>query len=334
MFKRVLVPLDRSPESEEALESAVTIALAADAALDVVVVREDALFTELPYPVPVISRSADEEYLRTIAKRASLTGFTSTTYSVLDGNPADAICAEAKRTGTDLIVMTSHFRTGLARVWAGSVSDRIVRNSGLPVLMVRVAHHPKTDPLRPAGFQRILVALDGSAAASAILPSVRALALCNRAEVLLLRVIQPPTIAMSSLSASGTVAQMGLAMSHEDFAVVERATQHLLSEASDELDTAAAALRADGITNVSWFVEKADAVDESIIAFAKGHSIDLIALTTRGGGASRLVLGSVADAMLRDCTLPVLLQCPSRNLSDQPHVSASAVEGQLPGLVA
>lgn len=334
MFKRLLVPLDRSPESEEALESAIAIALAANAAMSIVVVRENTLATDLPFPLPPVARSVDEAYLQEVAKRASLAGLTGTSCTVLDGNPADEICVEANRTGADLIVMTSHFRTGISRVWAGSVSDKVVRDSGLPVLLIRVAHRPKSEVLRPVAWKRILVPLDGSAAASAVLPSVRALALRAPAEVLLLRLIRPHTVGMSFLSMPGTIAQMEIATSQEDFAVAERATKQLVSEASDEMDHTAASLRADGVTSVSWYVDQSDTVARSIVEFANNHSIDLVAMTTRGRGASRLVVGSVTDAILRDCTLPVLLQCPSRALADQPHVTASAMECQLPGLVA
>lgn len=334
MFKHLLVPVDRSRASEESLEYAVSIALAADATLELVLVRERPLATELPYPTQLNDQSGDEEYLHQLAKRALLAGLSNTSYTVLDGGPAEAVCAHAKRTGADFIVMTSHFRTGIARAWAGSVADQVVRGSEIPVLMIRVAHRPPTPILMPVGFQRILVPLDGSAAAAAVLPSVRALATCTRAEVLLLRIVQPATLAMSTLSTPGSVAQMSMAPTQADFDVVAQATKQLLQDASDELDSVAAQLRAEGLYRVSWHVEIDDRISDGITAFAAARDVSLIAMSTRGRGASRVVLGSVADAVLRTTGLPVLLECPLQTLAAHPHLTDAGMECQLPGLVA
>jgi nucleotide-binding universal stress UspA family protein len=56
------------------------------------------------------------------------------------GDPADVICRTAERLGSDVIVVGSHGRTGLGRLFLGSVSEHVVRHAPCPVLVVR---HPR-----------------------------------------------------------------------------------------------------------------------------------------------------------------------------------------------
>jgi nucleotide-binding universal stress UspA family protein len=69
---------------------------------------------------------------------------------------------------------------------------------------------------------------------------------------------------------------------------------------------------------------------EAIAEFARSHNIDCIAMTTHGRGASRLLLGSVADKVLRGSGVPVLLRRPVGIVED--YLSATDVADQLPAL--
>ncbi|MGO9874567.1 MAG: universal stress protein [Acidimicrobiia bacterium] len=55
------------------------------------------------------------------------------------GEPAEAICRTADRLGVDVVVVGSHGRTGLGRLWHGSVSEHVVRHARCPVLVVHAA---------------------------------------------------------------------------------------------------------------------------------------------------------------------------------------------------
>lgn len=332
MFKRLLLPLDGSPESEEALDAAVSIALAADALLDLVLVRQSPTAMELPFPIPVSNRATDEIYLKDIQLRATRAGLTRTRTFVTEGDPSEKICETAKTESCDLIVMTSRFKTGVARVWKGSVADSVMRHSHVPVLLMRASHRPSLNMPDAVRFNRILLLLDGSASAASMIPTVRELAACNRAEIVLLRVVQRPALAGIASATAGSVAAGGFAIPDVDPELSEEAARHQVSEASEELDRTASQLRHDGCTNVSWYVELGDTIPETILAFAAAHKIDLIAMTTNGRNASRLVVGSVADGVLRDSSLPVLLRCANRKLTQLPHVPSECLECQLPGL--
>jgi Universal stress protein UspA and related nucleotide-binding proteins len=133
MFSKILVPLDRSPFSEQALGPATAIARASGAALDLVMVHE-------PRPLagaPDVAWHAEEidsenEYLADIAVSLGTSASISVTHAVMPGQTIPAICKRSREVNADLIVMTTHGRTGINRAWIGSVADGVLRRSGVP----------------------------------------------------------------------------------------------------------------------------------------------------------------------------------------------------------
>lgn len=105
---------------------------------------------------------------------------------VRTGPPTDAILEVALTFGIDLIVMSTHARTGIARWFLGSLSDAVLRRSQLPVLLVRSGILERSERIR-----RILVPLTGAPESRAILSAVKPLAVRVNAEILLLEVVDP-----------------------------------------------------------------------------------------------------------------------------------------------
>ncbi len=136
-------------------------------------------------------------------------------------------------------------------------------------------------------YSRILVPLDGSTPAEAILPDVLELATLHRAEVMLLRV----------------------ALAHRFPGVNQTDAQvHAVEEAETYLADVERRVAAGGI-KVSRAVRYGQAAEE-ILDHAQSRSADLIAMSTHGrSGIRRWVLGSVAEAVLRAAPVPVLLLC-------------------------
>jgi|SRR5579862_7620287 len=102
------------------------------------------------------------------------------------GDPADAILEVALMFNINLIVMSTHARTGIARWFLGSISDAVLQRSQLPVLLVRKGIRP-----RPERLRRILVPLTGAPESRAILSLVKPLAVRVNAEILLIEVVDP-----------------------------------------------------------------------------------------------------------------------------------------------
>ena len=146
-------------------------------------------------------------------------------------------------------------------------------------------------PLR--GFERILVALDGSARAERVLPYVEALAERFGAELTLLRAslaAMPPSVAVVG----------------PDVIPGAHTTRAEREEARVYLEAIAARLRGRGLS-VAMAQPGLPAVG-AILRYARTKRVDLIAMTTHGRGlAGRLLHGSVADEVLRKAPCPVLL---------------------------
>jgi nucleotide-binding universal stress UspA family protein len=233
---------------------------------------------------------------------------------VLRGEAVDTICTRAREIDADLIVMTSHGRTGLSRAWLGSVADGVLRHSAIPVLMLRPVES-KTDRLAAHHlFKHILVPLDGSALAADILSSAAALARCDGARVTLLRVVQPvPLMAVD----------VDMAFTYPPFVQDDEATGQLVDEAKQQLDEVSRRLGDETGISAGAHVVVAGHVAQAILDFASGHAVDVIAMSTHGRGASRFFVGSVADKVLRASGLPMLLHRPTgvRETVDAPQAS-------------
>jgi nucleotide-binding universal stress UspA family protein len=149
-IRRVLVALDGSPFSEEAVAPAVDLARATGArvALLEVVTRHSAL-VRLLHPAERTAGSA-ERALRAVAERIPPELGPVETRVLEHASAPGGILAEA-RGGADVVVMATHGRGGLRRMLLGSVAETVVRSAPVPVLVFRPhgvgAHAPATDPV-------------------------------------------------------------------------------------------------------------------------------------------------------------------------------------------
>jgi len=149
MYKKILVPLDGSKLAECALPHAEELAKCCDTEKVILVSVTERIqgYSALadsnqltgrrivPEAVGKKEKQA-QRYLGRIAKAMEAKGIKVDT-EVLLGDPAGEIVIYAKHPGCDLIVMSSHGRSGISRWTQGSVTDRVFRGSPVPVLMVR-----------------------------------------------------------------------------------------------------------------------------------------------------------------------------------------------------
>ena len=149
-IKRILAPTDFSPAGQGALDEAMGLARTLGASVTLLNVYE------LPQPIPdagvaygpdvidALAAAAREQLERTRAEllRASAGGpAIDIDIQAMLGNAHEEIVAAARRGGYDLVVMGTHGRTGLKHLLLGSVAERVVRMSPVPVLTV----HPAAD---------------------------------------------------------------------------------------------------------------------------------------------------------------------------------------------
>jgi nucleotide-binding universal stress UspA family protein len=301
MYRAILVPLDGSAFGEQALPVALSIARRAGATVRLahVHVAERSPFVDrLALPgdaVDLQARAAERAYLDRHAQWVAASQDIPIDVVLLDGPVAAALGDHAQAAGVDLIVMSTHGRGALGRVWLGSVAAALVRQAPAPILLVR-PQKALTGPAHEPVFRHMLVPLDGSPLAEQALEPAITLGTLFQARYTLLQALDP-------LIAEHTHPPYAVGLDRGLLAdVKENATAYL--------ECVAARLRAQ-----SLYVETSLVVGPPALAireYARAHAVDLIAMATHGHrGVSRLLLGSVTDAVVHTADVPVLLEWPS-----------------------
>ncbi len=150
MYERILVPLDGSKVGETAVKNVENLAIKLNPATKVEVillqvisdltfdVLTDSPAAQLPYSendMRRIKRNV-QEYLDKIAKTLTEKGISVSTM-ITEGNAAEEIIKAAQKSNADLIAMSTHGRSGLRRWALGSITDKVLHESSIPVLTVR-----------------------------------------------------------------------------------------------------------------------------------------------------------------------------------------------------
>lgn len=295
MFHTILVPLDGTEFSKQALPTAMAIARRTGARVRLACVHAE--MTPVEALLGMSPDAARYERERATLERlaAEMTaGGVPTDSSVLDGSAAQALADHADAVGAGLVVMTTHGRRPIARAFLGSVSEQLVRLLKVPTLLVRPAELDGVAP-RPSHTRNLLIALDGSPAAEAMLLTAAELGEAMGARLTLLRVVEP-------VVTFHMYAPDGVTYPDSD----QEATDQLRRLSQEYLERLAEPLRRRGLA-VATRVAVHPTPTEAILEEARDLGCDLIALESRGRtGLSRLLLGSVADAVARDGATPVL----------------------------
>jgi nucleotide-binding universal stress UspA family protein len=147
MFKHILIPTDGSVLSRRTVLGGVKLARALGARVTGLFAAPAAtppVYRDLlpvgygtPQRNAALIKRAAERHLDVVARAAKAAGVRCETVSVIDDYPADAILAQAKKRGCDLIFMASHGRRGLRGVLLGSETQKVLAGSTLPVLVYR-----------------------------------------------------------------------------------------------------------------------------------------------------------------------------------------------------
>ena len=150
-LKTILVPLDGSIVAEAALSPAVELAREAGAKIVLLRAAEvhSLLMTDLVNAQVTVMRET-QEYLAGARDRVLAAGAKNVEVSSWYGAPVEAIVEAARYRRADLIVMSSHGRSGLARLVVGSVTERVLRTTQVPILVIRPDGAPVDTPFTEA----------------------------------------------------------------------------------------------------------------------------------------------------------------------------------------
>ena len=296
MFGRMLIPLDGSKTAEDVLPYARRLAADARVAVELLGVvemadiAEDIASNQAAYAGALV-REAVRNSTEYLEKLAQTFHNGKVRCNVQQGRPEDIIIAAASADRATLIAMATHGRSGVTRWLLGSVTEKVLRGTVNPLLVVRASGNSKTDG--EAALRSVIVPLDGSDVAETILSPVAALARALDLQVLLIRVYGLPLPTYGG----------------DDYYVPDylELKDQIRDEAEGYLNSRANLLRAQGVAEVSTVVIEGSAAD-AIIDLARKTPDNLVALSPHGrSGLQRWVLGSVTEKVVRHCQDPVLI---------------------------
>jgi nucleotide-binding universal stress UspA family protein len=308
MFRNILVPLDGSVFAEQALPLAMSLGRHCGATvrlLRVVPPLADYFFLPpqlndpLDHELRELHRKDAQTYLDGVVHRLKEAGAVVCDVMEEEEGVSESICADVVKKGVDLIVLSSHGRGAVARFWLGSIADKLVRTAPVPVLLARPPEHPPAADLQhPVSLKHILVALGGNTAAERIVEPALAIGALTGADYTLIRVVRP---AFPHL-----IAHTGTGAAPSGSSGLGKIDSHNWQKAEEYLRVVADRLRARGAA-VQTRIHVAEQPAAAILREAALVGADLIALETHGRGASRLLIGSVADKVVRGSSIPVLV---------------------------
>jgi nucleotide-binding universal stress UspA family protein len=293
MYERILVPLDGSPEGEAVLEPLRKILRRKDA--EIVLFRSQAE-TALTHIDEHGTTYFGEEtqasaYLEDMRLRLEREGILASTM-VENGAPAAAILRAVQDHEATMIAMSTHGRSGVARLVLGSVTEEVLRRSPVPVFVASA--RPADYKIVPNRNPTILVPFDGTEESLSIAPLVIETARLHQASVAVLRV-------EDGAAASPDLGFVGILM---DGPSSPESRPDLLDRDLIEAGNrfAGAGLR------TTLFRVRGDTAAK-INHLARILPAEMIVMASHGRqGVSRLITGSVAEEVIRKAEAPVLVQ--------------------------
>ena len=297
-IRNVLVPIDFSAPSLEAIEAALPLIKHFGADLHLVHVFEPdypaSSMVAIPLVVPELEVGERVRRLRDVAEDYSVPLRRENIHAI-KGRPFEEICRLAQEIDIDLIVITTRGNTGLKHLLLGSTAERVVRYSPCPVLVVRGSDSKKKSAQQLEAFRKILVPVDFSDCSMKGLEYAKKLAREFRAKLILLH-----SIALQYYVASDEYARYDLPLLLE------------------QIDEAAKQQMRDLVQQTNWNgVEVETSIEishagQQICAEATERNAGLIAILTHGRtGFKHVLLGSTAEYVVRHASCPVLV-VPSR----------------------
>jgi nucleotide-binding universal stress UspA family protein len=295
MYKKMLVPLDGSELSEVTFNYARELA-GRFAGLEVILLHVCSNKDTVAMHRMYIESAADK--IRMDVQKGYGNRDLKIHGELLTGSPADGILRFAEENGIDLILMASHGRSGISRWAMGSVAYKVLRSAGVPVLMVRAGIEDAII-LDKLPERRILVALDGTKSAEAILPQVETLARqwgVDVVQIILIRICELANISSDYPS-------------DMDITWEERVEQENLKcklVAGSYLANVEKRFREAGFKVRSEFPMGNPA--QEIVASSVKNRANLIAMVINSrSGISRWAYGNTAEAVMIGARTPILL---------------------------
>lgn len=304
MYQTILVPVDGSDFSARALPVASELARRTGATIHLALVHDPSAYIPfVPGEVAVPVYDADLVKAQREADHALLDRAVATLASsgvrvvgqFLEGTVIESLVEYGQQVAAELTVMTTHGRGGFARLRLGSVATAFLTRATTPVLLVHGAGHEQDShpaPVLPTGT--LLCPLDGSPFSEHVLPHAAGFADACGMRMALFSVTTPHAVAMAPFATEALLA---------DPSVLEQEERDRAAYLERAAKACPPGTTTHGVTDMS--------VARAILDEAHRVGAGAIAVATHGrGGLKRLMLGSVADELIRHSKLPMLVYRP------------------------
>jgi nucleotide-binding universal stress UspA family protein len=295
-FKRIVVSTDFSDTAETAVKAAIELGGYYRSAVDIVNVVDATVYAYAGYPFASLSKellASAEQALQRMKLPAGADAVKVNRF-ILSGTPATEICEHAKRHDADLIAIGTHGRGALGRLLLGSVADRVLHEAKVPVLVTKAPagkiKHPKK---KTKPFRKVLFPTDFSDTANKALKRAIAITEDMDAELFVLHVVDDSLISTH--------------VPEERKMILQELRRHALDEMRKTLP-------AELMANFETIgAVRRGEPGKQVAAYAEAMGCDLIVMGSHGRtGIERVLLGSIADKVVRRAKCAVLIERADR----------------------
>lgn len=287
-FDKILVAVDFSDFSEKALEYALNLAenygsrltLLHAIVLHYQDVEEEAHLTQLEEMAKLQEKNSYER-MKLQNQKADRRGVSVTSKVVRGVSAADAILEFIDDHPHDLVILGTHGRAGVEKWLYGSVAEKVLRYSPIPVLTIHKSWN------KPFAIQNVLAPIDFSDYSKLAIQSALSLARQFNARLTFLHVIEQ---AVHPAYYAATIDSLFILDPH----LLERSIENLKEFTGGE------------VAGAEYVVKEGRAFKE-ILEYAEKQGCDLILMSTRGlTGLEHLLIGSTTERVMRSAVCPVL----------------------------
>ena len=295
VINHILVPLDGSALAECVLPHIEAIAPVTNARITLIHVLEhpDQVNASLPID-PVgwhMQKQESQAYLDKIVERLQKAGLNAE-YVILEGKPAESIIEFAHANAVDLIVLSTHGRTGLSGWSVSSVVQKVLLRSYRSILLVRAY---QAEPATEVQYHQIFIGSDCSARAEYLLPMAISLAQYHKSQLILGTVIERPQIIQR------------FPLSEKDLKLIKQLTDKNQKIATHYHEQLATQLSLKGL-EVTTNVVLADHVIGALHDMVNEAGADVVMLVAHGDtGERRWPYGSITSSFIAHGNAPLLI---------------------------
>ncbi|MGD2050047.1 MAG: universal stress protein [Chloroflexota bacterium] len=295
MFDQILAPLDGSSLAECVLPHLISLAEAYDAEITLVQVLECPEATTYESVDPLhwaMCKAEAEAYLDQICDRLEEAGIREAKKVVLEGQPADRTVEFVQSNDVDLVVLSSHGKSGLSRWNVSSVVRKVVQRANCSTMIVRAYKTAEFESLEGFHYKRLLVPLDGSQRAECALSTAVTLTRLHEAQLILGHVIDRPEMPRQ------------VRLTNEDYDLQERFVERNKELSHKYFDQLQARLSVE----FEPLLRVNDDISATMHKIAEEEEVDLVVLCAHGhSGKTKWPFGSLTTSFIEYGTTPLLM---------------------------